>query len=251
MNEKIIKKLNIEKKAVMEHIKKLKNFNEILNALKENSEYVTQKIAELVEMGLHIANRDYFIVLYKGKPQFNISYLGMLKVAGQEASRNGFILIPKADALREGYKIESFETVDMIDNILIKNGNHNGEIKTAYSIIALKSKNNLETLIQKVEILPESEYQVIKGLAETQMIWGKFEGEMAKKTVFKRSLKILQTIFYSDILEKLFNFEADDDKQELQALEPNNEELPKLENQADVTVTYAKDVIKEKTGVQR
>ena len=70
-------------------------------ALNKNPIYAHQKIAEYSNLGLSIANRDYYIIPYGERAEFPIDYKGLLKVAAMEARENGFQLIVKDETIKE------------------------------------------------------------------------------------------------------------------------------------------------------
>jgi recombinational DNA repair protein RecT len=174
-------------------------------AVKNNEHYFNQKILELSNLGLTIADKDYYIIAYGDNLDFPIDYKGMLKVASMEARKAGFQLIPKADTIRKGFTKADVITNGMIDNIVVENGKINEEILTAYAIVALLDLQSREIVMQKVEILPISEYQAAKSKTKSQgEVYKEFGSEMAKKIAFRRALKVIKSMFASDALDQLF-----------------------------------------------
>ena len=161
-DNKAITKFNIEMTHVNNHIDNLpcytdkdkKKKNDIVNAMKNNIAYVNQKILEFATIGITIANGDYYIIPYGGKPKFEIDYKGMLKVCSLESKANGFQLIVKADTLRKGFTRADVSTNGLHDNIIVENGKINAEIVSAYCIIALLDLTSRNIVMQKVEIFP-------------------------------------------------------------------------------------------------
>lgn len=179
----------------------------IINALNSFPEYSHQKIAELSSIGLSVANGDYYIIPYGNSPKFDIDYKGLLKIASIEARKNGFQLIAKADTIRDGFKRADVNTNSLIDEIFVENGKINAEIKTAYAIISLMDTQTHNIVMQKVEIMPMLEFENAKKASKGGTVHKDFGTEMGKKMALRRAVKILNTMFASDLLDKLFQID--------------------------------------------
>lgn len=179
--------------------------NKVQAAIKKNEGYFHQKVLELSNLGLSISDRDYYIIPYGDRLDFPIDYKGMLKVASMEARKAGFQLIPKADTIRDGFTKADVTTDGMIDNIVVENGKINADVLTSYAIVALLDLESRQIVMQKVEILPLSEYNSAKGKTKGDgAVYKEFETEMAKKIAFRRVLKVVKSMFASDALDQLF-----------------------------------------------
>jgi len=203
-DEKKIVKYTLELTHVNNYIRNSKSKNEIITALKNYPEYAHQRIAELANMGLCIANGDYYIYTYGSLLKFDIDYKGLLKVASMEARKNGFQLISKADTLREGFTRADVTTHSLIDEVVIENGKINAKILTAYAIVALMDIKTHNIIMQKVELLPIDEFENAEKASKGGDARKKYKTEMSKKIAFRRVIKVLNTMFASDFLDKLF-----------------------------------------------
>jgi recombinational DNA repair protein RecT len=179
----------------------------IIAALNEYPEYSHQKIAELSSIGLSIANSDYYIIPYGTSPKFDIDYKGLLKVASIEARKNGFQLISKADTIRKGFTRADVVTNSLIDDVFIENGKINSDILTAYAIISLLDVETHKIIMQKVEIMPVLEFENAKKASKGGTVHKDYGTEMGKKMALRRCVKILNTMFASDMLDKLFQID--------------------------------------------
>lgn len=213
-------------RAEMMHVENyIINANEsakIRAAVDANAAYSNQKILELSNLGLHIASGDYYIIPYGSVPKFELDYKGMLKAASMAAERNGFIMAAKADTLRDGFTRFDLTTRGLVDDVVIENGKINGDVLTAYAIITLVNRSTGEVFLQKVEVLPIDEYKaaITKSKMSTSGPHKEFKTEMAKKIALRRAVKIIGTMFPSDVLDAIFNldnesysFEESEDKE--------------------------------------
>lgn len=204
-----IRKYTLELTHVNNFIRnsKVEQKAKIIAALNAYPEYSHQKIAELSSIGLSIANSDYYIIPYGNSPKFDIDYKGLLKVASIEARKNGYQLIAKADTLRKGFTKADVVTNSLIDNVFIENGKINEEILTAYAIISLVDIQTRTLFMQKVEIMPMSEFANAKKASKGGTVHADYGTEMGKKMALRRCVKILNTMFASDLLDKLFQLD--------------------------------------------
>lgn len=204
-------KTNIEMMHFTNSINNLANDKKAkaMTVWENNKDYVYQKIMEFANVGLSIANKDYHFVSYAGIPDFQIDYKGMLKVAAMEARKNGYQLIAKADTIRDGYKDEVFTTNGLMDNIEIVNGKMNAKIITSYAIISLVDMVSRNVTMQKVEVMPIAEFENAKKASKMQGSGANkdYATEMAKKIALRRGIKIISTMFASDVLDKLFSLD--------------------------------------------
>ena len=177
--------------------------------LADNPDYVHQKVLEFSNLGLSVANKDYYPIPYGNLVKFDIDYKGLLKTASMEAKKNGYQLIAKADTIRKGFTRADVHTDGLIDNIIIENGKINEHIETAYAILSLFDIQTRQIIMQKVEVLPIEEYKNAKSKSKTNGggVYKEFETEMAKKIALRRGVKILNTMFASDVLDKLFSLD--------------------------------------------
>jgi len=222
---------NAEMVHVTSYINAQKKSAELNNAMNNNSIYSNQKILELSSVGLSISNGDYYILPYGGKPKFELDYKGMLKICSKEAHKKGFQLIVKADTLREGFTKADVTTDGLIDSITVENGKINAKIVSSFAVIALMDLNTHKVIMQKVEIFPIEEYEKVKSSTKSKDrqgnifgVWKEYESEMAKKAILRRSVKVINTMFFSDTIDKILSFDAENHE----ILEENKELKKKL-----------------------
>lgn len=186
-------------------INKQDDKQKVINALESNPIFSHQKIAEYANLGLSIANRDYYIIPYGTRAEFPIDYKGLLKVAAMEARSNGFQLIAKADTIKKGSAGSiSISTNGLIDNIIVNDAKVNDEVVSAYAILSLLDMETHKVIMQKVEALPLDEYKNAVNASKCGNVHRDYKTEMGKKIALRRAVKILATMFASDKLDKLF-----------------------------------------------
>jgi len=189
-------------------ISKNEDKQKAIKALESNPIYSHQKIAEYANVGLSIANRDYYIIPYGTRAEFPIDYKGLLKVAAIEARANGFQLIAKADTIKKGSAGSiSISTNGLIDNIIVEDAKVNDEVVSAYAILALLDMETHKVIMQKVEALPVDEYSNAVKASKGGNVHKDYKTEMGKKIALRRAVKILATMFASDKLDKLFSLD--------------------------------------------
>jgi len=194
-------------------------------AIASSPEYFSQKVLEYANLGISVSDGDYHISVWGGKVKFDPDYKGMIKVAAMEARKSGYQLLAKADTIRKGFTVADVDTDGLIDTITVKNGKINDEILTAYCILSLQDIQTREIIMQKVEVLPVSEYHAAKSKTKTGgQVYGEFGTEMAKKIAVRRALKIIKAMFASDKLDLLFS----DDNQNYEFEKPSHEPQKKL-----------------------
>jgi len=206
-NDHAISKYKLELIHVNNHLLNLKQDDRVKtqNALDKNPIFSHQKIAEYANLGLSIANKDYYIIPYGATPDFPIDYKGLLKVAAMEAKANGFQLIAKADTIKKNSaSTVSISTDGLIDNITLSGAKVNDEIVSAYAIIALLDIKTHQVIMQKVEALPIDEYANAVKASKGGNVHKDYKTEMGKKIALRRAVKIIATMFASDKLDKLF-----------------------------------------------
>ncbi len=203
-----IGKYNLELTQINNYIQSVKDEaqrGKIVTALNTNPIYAHQKIAEYANLGLSIANRDFYIIPYGTRAEFPIDYKGLLKVASMEARANGFQMIAKADTIKKTSAASvSISTNGLIDNITIDNAKVNDEVVSAYAILSLMDIETHQVIMQKVEALPVNEYQNAVNASKGGNVHKNYQTEMGKKIALRRAVKILSTMFASDKLDKLF-----------------------------------------------
>lgn len=208
-----IGKYNLELTQINNYIQSVQNADQrgkIVTALNTNPIYAHQKIAEYANLGLSIANRDFYIIPYGTRAEFPIDYKGLLKVASMEARANGFQMIAKADTIKKGSAGSvSVSTNGLIDNITIQDAKVNDEVVSAYAILALMDIKTHEVVMQKVEALPVNEYKNAVNASKGGNVHKNYKTEMGKKIALRRAVKILSTMFASDKLDKLFALDND------------------------------------------
>jgi len=186
-------------------INKQEDRQKTINALENNPIFSHQKIAEYANLGLSIANKDYYIIPYGTRAEFPIDYKGLLKVAAMEARSNGFQLIAKADTIKKASAdTVSISTDGLIDNISISGAKVNDEIVSAYAILSLLDMKTHQVIMQKVEALPVDEYKNAVNSSKGGNVHKNYKTEMGKKIALRRAVKILATMFASDKLDRLF-----------------------------------------------
>lgn len=207
-----IGKYKVELSQVNNHLSSIKDVDrqKTITALEANPIYAHQKIAEYANLGLSIANRDYYIIPYGNRAEFPIDYKGLLKVAAIEARANGFQLIAKADTIKKSSAgTVSISTNGLIDNITISDVKVNDEVVSAYAILSLMDLKTHEVILQKVEALPVDEYKNAVSASKGGSVHANYKTEMGKKIALRRAVKILATMFASDKLDKLFSLDND------------------------------------------
>lgn len=231
-NNEAINKYNLELIHVNNHlssINKDQDRQKAINALESNPIYSHQKIAEYANLGLSIANRDYYIIPYGTRAEFPIDYKGLLKVAAMEARSNGFQLIAKADTIKKASASSvSISTDGLIDNITIQDAKVNDEVVSAYAILSLMDIKTHAVIMQKVEALPVDEYKNAVGASKGGNVHANYKTEMGKKIALRRAVKILATMFASDNLDKLFtldneSYDMDKSSTESESSEPKKD----------------------------
>lgn len=189
----------------LDSIAKQDDKQKTIAALENNPIFSHQKIAEYANLGLSIANKDYYIIPYGNLVKFEPDYKGLLKVAAMEAKANGFQLIAKADTIKkQSAATVSISTDGLIDNISLSGAKVNDEIVSAYAIIALLDINTHQVIMQKVEALPIEEYNNAVKASKGGNVHKDYKTEMGKKIALRRAVKIIATMFASDKLDKLF-----------------------------------------------
>lgn len=210
-NNEAINKYNLELIHVNNHLNSISkdaDKQKAITALEHNPIYSHQKIAEYANLGLSIANRDYYIIPYGSRAEFPIDYKGLLKVAAMEARANGFQLIAKADTIKKASASSvSISTNGLIDNITIQDAKVNDEVVSAYAILSLLDMETHKVIMQKVEALPVDEYKNAVSASKGGNVHKNYKTEMGKKIALRRAVKILATMFASDKLDKLFTLD--------------------------------------------
>lgn len=256
-------RFNTEMTHIQNYIAALLNFTDkdkkknanMIDALQNHSLYANQKILELATLGLSIANGDYYIIPYCGKPKFELDYKGMLKICSQEAKERGFQLIVKADTLRDGFTRADVITDGMLDSIKVENGKINSPIVSAFAIIALLDIKTRDIIMQKVEIFPLSEYLKVKNSTKSKDkqgnifgVWLDYESEMAKKAILRRTIKVFNTMFSSDVIDKLLSFD-NENYEELENIKEENKILKeKVKELSSIERDLLKNINVEKVG---
>lgn len=209
-----IRKYSLELTQINNYIESIansENKEKTVKALNSNPIYAHQKIAEYANIGLSIANRDYYIIPYGTRAEFPIDYKGLLKVASMEARANGFQMIAKADTIKKASAPSvSISTNGLIDNIIIQDAKVNDEVVSAYAILSLMDLKTREIIMQKVEALPVDEYKNAVSASKGGSAHENYKTEMGKKIALRRAVKILSTMFGSDKLDKLFALDNED-----------------------------------------
>ncbi|EAL8576735.1 hypothetical protein DYR41_05080 [Campylobacter jejuni] len=218
--------------------------NKVMQILRDNKTASFLKVKNLSEAGLSILNNDYYIVPMGNNVNIEPSYMGLVKVAINEALKRGFEIIVKSDTISNSDEVKII-TENEIDNISINKNPLDNSIKGAYALISIVKNGNL--LYRKAEFLNKEQLDTIKSKTFSKGgVYKDFPEEMARKSAIRRAIKHINYFIKSDVLDGVVNIDnenynfsnsnlkAIDDKKE--QINNSIKELQKLKAEYDVFV---------------
>ncbi|ECR2105022.1 recombinase RecT [Campylobacter coli] len=219
--------------------------NVVMKVLKDNQTASFLKVKNLSEAGLSILNNDYYIVPMGNNVNIEPSYMGLVKVAINEALKRGFEIIVKSDTVSNSDEVKII-TENEIDNLSISKNPLDNSIKGAYALISIVKNGNL--LYRKAEFLNKEQIDTIKSktFSKEGKVYKEFPEEMARKSAIRRAIKHINYFIKSDVLDGVIsidnenynfsnsNLKAIDDKKE--QINNSLKELQELKTQYDAFI---------------
>ncbi|HID0718437.1 TPA: recombinase RecT [Campylobacter coli] len=219
--------------------------NVVMKVLKDNQTASFLKVKNLSEAGLSILNNDYYIVPMGNNVNIEPSYMGLVKVAINEALKRGFETIVKSDTVSNSDEVKII-TENEIDNLSISKNPLDNSIKGAYALISIVKNGNL--LYRKAEFLNKEQIDTIKSktFSKEGKVYKEFPEEMARKSAIRRAIKHINYFIKSDVLDGVIsidnenynfsnsNLKAIDDKKE--QINNSLKELQELKAQYDAFI---------------
>ncbi|EPZ5216229.1 TPA: recombinase RecT [Campylobacter coli] len=219
--------------------------NVVMKVLKDNQTASFLKVKNLSEAGLSILNNDYYIVPMGNNVNIEPSYMGLVKVAINEALKRGFEIIVKSDTVSNSDEVKII-TENEIDNLSISKNPLDNSIKGAYALISIVKNGNL--LYRKAEFLNKEQIDTIKSktFSKEGKVYKEFPEEMARKSAIRRAIKHINYFIKSDVLDGVIsidnenynfsnlNLKAIDDKKE--QINNSLKELQELKAQYDAFI---------------
>ncbi|EHD7767466.1 recombinase RecT [Campylobacter coli] len=161
--------------------------NVVMKVLRDNQTASFLKVKNLSEAGLSILNNDYYIVPMGNNVNIEPSYMGLVKVAINEALKRGFEIIVKSDTVSNSDEVKII-TENEIDNLSISKNPLDNSIKGAYALISIVKNGNL--LYRKAEFLNKEQLDTIKSKTFSKGgVYKEFPEEMARKSAIRRAIK--------------------------------------------------------------
>ncbi|EDH3577428.1 hypothetical protein GEX91_03275 [Campylobacter jejuni] len=219
--------------------------NKVMQILRDNKTASFLKVKNLSEAGLSILNNDYYIVPMGNNVNIEPSYMGLVKVAINEALKRGFEIIVKSDTIANSDEVKII-TENEIDNLSISKNPLDNSIKGAYALISIVKNGNL--LYRKAEFLTKEQLDIIKSKTFTKGggVYKEFPEEMARKSAIRRAIKHIGYFIKSDVLDGVINIDnenynfsisnlkAIDDKKE--QINNSIKELKEIKDQYDAFI---------------
>ncbi|ELE4978847.1 recombinase RecT [Campylobacter coli] len=218
--------------------------NVVMKVLRDNQTASFLKVKNLSEAGLSILNNDYYIVPMGNNVNIEPSYMGLVKVAINEALKRGFEIIVKNDTVSNSDEVKII-TENEIDNLSISKNPLDNSIKGAYALISIVKNGNL--LYRKAEFLNKEQLDTIKSKTFSKGgVYKEFPEEMARKSAIRRAIKHINYFIKSDVLDGVIsidnenynfsnsNLKAIDDKKE--QINNSLKELQELKAQYDAFI---------------
>ncbi|EAJ0098500.1 hypothetical protein CBI03_00365 [Campylobacter coli] len=218
--------------------------NVVMKVLRDNQTASFLKVKNLSEAGLSILNNDYYIVPMGNNVNIEPSYMGLVKVAINEALKRGFEIIVKSDTVSNSDEVKII-TENEIDNLSISKNPLDNSIKGAYALISIVKNGNL--LYRKAEFLNKEQLDTIKSKTFSKGgVYKDFPEEMARKSAIRRAIKHINYFIKSDVLDGVIsidnenynfsnsNLKAIDDKKE--QINNSLKELQELKAQYDAFI---------------
>ncbi|EDD2558584.1 hypothetical protein GA422_08830 [Campylobacter jejuni] len=218
--------------------------NVVMKVLRDNQTASFLKVKNLSEAGLSILNNDYYIVPMGNNVNIEPSYMGLVKVAINEALKRGFEIIVKSDTVSNSDEVKII-TENEIDNLSISKNPLDNSIKGAYALISIVKNGNL--LYRKAEFLNKEQLDTIKSKTFSKGgVYKEFPEEMARKSAIRRAIKHINYFIKSDVLDGVIsidnenynfsnsNLKAIDDKKE--QINNSIKELKEIKDQYDAFI---------------
>ncbi|EGU0672051.1 recombinase RecT [Campylobacter coli] len=218
--------------------------NVVMKVLRDNQTASFLKVKNLSEAGFSILNNDYYIVPMGNNVNIEPSYMGLVKVAINEALKRGFEIIVKSDTVSNSDEVKII-TENEIDNLSISKNPLDNSIKGAYALISIVKNGNL--LYRKAEFLNKEQLDTIKSKTFSKGgVYKEFPEEMARKSAIRRAIKHINYFIKSDVLDGVIsidnenynfsnsNLKAIDDKKE--QINNSLKELQELKAQYDAFI---------------
>lgn len=180
--------------------------NAVMKVLKDNQTASFLKVKNLSEAGLSILNNDYYIVPMGNNVNIEPSYMGLVKVAINEALKRGFEIIVKSDTVSNSDEVKII-TENEIDNLSISKNPLDNSIKGAYALISIVKNGNL--LYRKAEFLNKEQIDTIKSktFSKEGKVYKEFPEEMARKSAIRRAIKHINYFIKSDVLDGVISID--------------------------------------------
>ncbi len=214
--------------------------NKVMKVLRDNQTASFLKIKNLVGAGLSTLNNDFYI--YPMGNDINIvpSYIGLVKVAINEALKRGYEVIVKSDTLPQNSKI-TLLTENEIDSLSISKNPLDNSINGAYALISIIKNGNL--LYRKAEILNKEQLETIKSKTFSKGgVYKEFPEEMARKSAIRRAIKHINYFIKSDVLDNLISLDNEN-------YDFSNKNLNALENKKSQIENKANELKQDKESL--
>ncbi|EAL0594962.1 recombinase RecT [Campylobacter jejuni] len=201
--------------------------NVVMKVLKDNQTASFLKVKNLSEAGLSILNNDYYIVPMGNNVNIEPSYMGLVKVAINEALKRGFEIIVKSDTVSNSDEVKII-TENEIDNLSISKNPLDNSIKGAYALISIVKNGNL--LYRKAEFLNKEQIDTIKSktFSKEGKVYKEFPEEMARKSAIRRAIKHINYFIKSDVLDGVINIDNENynfSNSNLKAIDDKKEQI--------------------------
>ncbi|EIE1512205.1 recombinase RecT [Campylobacter jejuni] len=201
--------------------------NAVMKVLKDNQTASFLKVKNLSEAGLSILNNDYYIVPMGNNVNIEPSYMGLVKVAINEALKRGFEIIVKSDTVSNSDEVKII-TENEIDNLSISKNPLDNSIKGAYALISIVKNGNL--LYRKAEFLNKEQIDTIKSktFSKEGKVYKEFPEEMARKSAIRRAIKHINYFIKSDVLDGVINIDNENynfSNSNLKAIDDKKEQI--------------------------
>lgn len=225
--------------------------NAVMKVLKDNQTASFLKVKNLSEAGLSILNNDYYIVPMGNNVNIEPSYMGLVKVAINEALKRGFEIIVKSDTVSNSDEVKII-TENEIDNLSISKNPLDNSIKGAYALISIVKNGNL--LYRKAEFLNKEQLDIIKSKTFSKGgVYKEFPEEMARKSAIRRAIKHINYFIKSDVLDGVINIDNENynfSNSNLKAIDDKKEQINNsLKELQDLKAQY--DAFIKENGISK
>ncbi|EAK0934274.1 hypothetical protein APU52_02685 [Campylobacter jejuni] len=225
--------------------------NVVMKVLRDNQTASFLKVKNLSEAGLSILNNDYYIVPMGNNVNIEPSYMGLVKVAINEALKRGFEIIVKSDTVSNSDEVKII-TENEIDNLSISKNPLDNSIKGAYALISIVKNGNL--LYRKAEFLNKEQLDTIKSKTFSKGgVYKEFPEEMARKSAIRRVIKHINYFIKSDVLDGVINIDNENynfSNSNLKAIDDKKEQINNsLKELQDLKAQY--DAFIKENGISK